>query len=271
MMFVSATLNMYTYTHTLSQTNDYAVVRILGSHDKNELKLIADHYLEVYGQTLVEALKSELSGCFRKAAIAWVGIPDPLNLSALKTALAAAAAATTATTNTSSAPPAYPSRSLPERPDTSALSSTHTRTLQAGESTTVPTSSAMDRLKVGLGWDVANGQAIDLDAGVVMLDADSNVVNTVYFANKDAPGVHSGGDNRDGGKKGDDETIDIQLSAIPQHVATLVFTVHCYTAGASFAKVNSAYARIIIPATGHVCAMFRLDGNIRSEGVAFAM
>jgi Annexin len=77
-------LNNHTY---LLQTNDEGVVRVLGSHDKNELKLIADHYLEVYGQTLVEALKSELSGCFRKAAIAWVGVPDPLDMHALKTAL----------------------------------------------------------------------------------------------------------------------------------------------------------------------------------------
>jgi tellurium resistance protein TerZ len=243
-------------------------VRILGSHDKNELKLIADHYLEVYGQTLVEALNSELSGCFRKAAIAWVGVPDPLNLSALKTALASAAAATT----TATAPPVLPSRSLPERPDTSsALNSTYTHNLQAGESTTVPTSSVMDRLKMGLGWDVTRGQAIDLDAGVIMLDSSANVINTVYFASKEAPGVRCGEDNRSGDQKGDDETIDIQLSAIPQHITTLVFTVHCYTAGASFASVNSAYARIIIPATGHVCALFKLDGNIRSQGVAFAM
>jgi stress response protein SCP2 len=241
-------------------------VRILGSHDKNELKLIADHYLEAYGQTLVEALKSELSGCFRKAAIAWVGVPDPLNLSALKTALAAAAA----TTTTATAPPVLPSRSLPERPtDTSsALNSTYTHNLQAGESTST---GAMDRLKMGLGWDVARGQAIDLDAGVIMLDSSANVLNTVYFASKEAPGVRCGEDNRSGDQKGDDEMIDIQLSAIPQHITTLVFTVHCYTAGASFASVNSAYARIIIPATGHVCALFKLDGNIRSQGVAFAM
>jgi Annexin len=79
-------LSFNIYTCAL-QTNDEGVVRVLGSHDKNELKLIADHYLEVYGQTLVEALKSELSGCFRKAAIAWVSVADPLDMHALKAAL----------------------------------------------------------------------------------------------------------------------------------------------------------------------------------------
>jgi Annexin len=40
------------------QTDEDAVVRILGSHDKNELLLIAEHYLETYGETVTELLKS---------------------------------------------------------------------------------------------------------------------------------------------------------------------------------------------------------------------
>jgi Annexin len=89
------TLHYTTNTHYkhLLQTDEDAVCRVLGSHDKIELALIAEHYLEVYGETLSEVLKSELGGCFEKAAVAWVAKPDPLDLHALKDALAAAKAA----------------------------------------------------------------------------------------------------------------------------------------------------------------------------------
>lgn len=81
---------VYRFLHSYllnQQTNDEGVVRVLGSHDKNEVTLIAAHYLETYGRTLVEALKSELSGNYKQVAIEWVGMHDPLDMHALKTAL----------------------------------------------------------------------------------------------------------------------------------------------------------------------------------------
>eukprot|EP00611_Tribonema_gayanum_P002000 TRINITY_DN11493_c0_g2_i1.p1 TRINITY_DN11493_c0_g2~~TRINITY_DN11493_c0_g2_i1.p1 ORF type:complete len:769 (-),score=266.08 TRINITY_DN11493_c0_g2_i1:3-2102(-) len=73
-------------------TNDDMVVRVLGSHDKNELALIAEHYLATYNRSLTELLASELSGNFKSAALTWVGAPDPLNLRPLEAALNAVAA-----------------------------------------------------------------------------------------------------------------------------------------------------------------------------------
>ncbi|KAG5191952.1 hypothetical protein JKP88DRAFT_148696, partial [Tribonema minus] len=48
-------------------TDEAAVVRVLTSLDKREMKPVADHYLETYGRTLTEAIKSELSGDFERA------------------------------------------------------------------------------------------------------------------------------------------------------------------------------------------------------------
>jgi Annexin len=97
------TLHYTTNTHYkhVPQTDEDAVCRVLGSHDKIELALIAEHYLEVYGETLSEVLKSELGGCFEKAAVAWAAKPDPLDLHALKDALAAAKAAAASRAGTS--------------------------------------------------------------------------------------------------------------------------------------------------------------------------
>ncbi|KAG5179156.1 hypothetical protein JKP88DRAFT_280489 [Tribonema minus] len=251
------------------RTNDDMVVRVLGSHDKNELALIAEHYLATYNRSLTELLASELSGNFKSAALTWVGAPDPLNLRPLEAALNAVAASK----------PALPPRALPPTapvspaggpPGMSVLSAYSTVNMTAGQQTSV-SQGVLDALHVGLGWQTYPGVSVDLDAGVVMLDAQANMRNAVFFGNKFAPGVAYGGDNRTGDAKGDDETIAIQLSAIPLDITTLVFTVHVYNAGASFAHVTESYARIVMPATGHVCAMFQLGAQITAPGVAFAI
>ncbi|KAG5181096.1 Anxa6 protein [Tribonema minus] len=67
-------------------TDDAAVARALGSNDKPDVARIADIYLENFGQTLVEALKEELSGSFRLAAVTWVAaaaVAAPSDIAAL--------------------------------------------------------------------------------------------------------------------------------------------------------------------------------------------
>jgi stress response protein SCP2 len=70
--------------------------------------------------------------------------------------------------------------------------------------------------------------------------------------------------------QGDDESICCNLRQISQSVDAVVFTVHCYSGG-SFASVQSAYARLVMPATGHELAMFKLGKQNTSQGIAFAM
>src|SRR5690349_9536369 len=98
---------------------------------------------------------------------------------------------------------------------------------------------------MGLGWDpiteVKKGflgfgsktvkTAVDLDASCMMFDAKGEMVDMVWFRqlkSQDGSVVHTG-DNRSGEGEGDDEQIRVDLSAVPAHVKSLVFTVNCYS------------------------------------------
>lgn len=74
--------------------------------------------------------------------------------------------------------------------------------------------------------------AVDLDASVILLDAQGNHVDTVYFGHKDAPGIHHSGDDLVGDADGDDgmdnETISVQLSAIHPNVEHVFFVLNSY-------------------------------------------
>jgi annexin A13 len=59
-------------------TNDRAVCRIVGAHDKDEIKEIARAYDRKYGCTLKSAISSECRGNYKRLAVAWVDLPDQL-------------------------------------------------------------------------------------------------------------------------------------------------------------------------------------------------
>lgn len=121
----------------------------------------------------------------------------------------------------------------------------------------------LTHIKMGLGWDVANtkssggflgglfggggsNDSIDLDASCVMFNSAKQPIDVVYFGqlqSRDGTITHSG-DNRTGVGDGDDEVINVNLSAIPADVQALVFTVNSFT-GQTFEKVANAYCRIL--------------------------
>jgi stress response protein SCP2 len=248
-------------------TDEGAIVRVLGGHDKNDLKLISEAYLETTGHTLTESLKKEISGKFLRACLTWVSSADPLELSAIETAVSAHQDAT----EDPSLPPSYDQVTGGRAPSSSfpMLSAGNTLTMSAGQAAMLP-ENLMDEIWMGLGWETPGGK-VDLDAGVVCLDAASNVRGIVFYGRREEPGIYHSGDSRTGDGKGDDEVIRIKLSEIKPEVTTLVLTVHCYNEGQSFSLVNSAYVRLSMPATGHVCAEFRLGSQLSSPGVMFAM
>jgi tellurium resistance protein TerZ len=129
----------------------------------------------------------------------------------------------------------------------------------------------LSRVTMGLGWDVAKskgffgfgggqGQAVDLDASVVMFDESNRPVDTVWFRqlkSKDGSVVHTG-DNRTGAGDGDDEQISVDLSRVPASVKSLVFTVNSFT-GQNFSTVENAYCRLINAANNQEVARFNLS------------
>lgn len=110
---------------------------------------------------------------------------------------------------------------------------------------------AIVRFTVGLGWDASNnGNNIDLDASVFVLNDSGKAKETVYFNNKKSTcgSIVHGGDNLTGQGDGDDETIEVDLSKIPSDIEKAIVVVNIYQAkerNQSFGLVRNAYARIV--------------------------
>lgn len=113
----------------------------------------------------------------------------------------------------------------------------------------------IDRIAVGLGWDVNEGSSkfpFDLDASVFLVGANGKILTDEYFVfynNKTSPdgAVQHMGDNRTGAGDGDDETITIQLSKINPEVVQIVFCISIDQAAQrqqDFGMIPNAFAHI---------------------------
>lgn len=139
------------------------------------------------------------------------------------------------------------------------------------------------KVRMGLGWDAAKpsglfgkllgggSDEIDLDASCVVLDAQKQPLDLVWFRQlKSNCGniVHSG-DNRTGEGDGDDETIGVDLINLPANVQHLVFTVNSFT-GQNFNQVENAYCRIVDAGNNQELARFNLSEKGSHTGVIMA-
>lgn len=108
---------------------------------------------------------------------------------------------------------------------------------------------------VGLGWDERSttGAAFDLDASALMLNESGKILSDahfVFFNNLNSPdgSVRHTGDNLTGDGDGDDESILVDLTAVPAGCAKIVFPVSIYEAeqrGQSFGQVRNAFIRVV--------------------------
>lgn len=128
---------------------------------------------------------------------------------------------------------------------------------------------------VGLGWDArtTTGAEFDLDASAIATDADKRVVSNqhfVFFNNLKSPdgAIEHLGDNTTGDGDGDDEMINVDLTAMPANIQTVVFPVAIYdaeTRAQSFGQVRNAYIRILDRANGKELARFDLSEDASTE------
>ena len=119
-------------------------------------------------------------------------------------------------------------------------------------SKTAPTMSKVD---LGLGWNprATDGKAFDLDAVAFLTGEDGKVRldgEFIFFNQKVSPcgSVTHNGDNRTSDGDGDDETISVDLSKVPQEVAKIVFAVTIHEGqqnSQNFGMVDKAYIRVI--------------------------
>jgi tellurium resistance protein TerD len=128
---------------------------------------------------------------------------------------------------------------------------------------------------VGLGWDerTTSGQAFDLDASALMLNAAGRVLSDlhfVFFNNLTSPdgSVEHTGDNLTGSGEGDDEQIKVDLSAVPAEVDRIVFPVSIYEAESrrqNFGQVRNAFIRVVNQADGAELTRYDLSEDASSE------
>jgi tellurium resistance protein TerD len=128
---------------------------------------------------------------------------------------------------------------------------------------------------VGLGWDerLTSGQAFDLDASALMLNAAGRILSDqhfVFFNNLTSPdgSVEHTGDNLTGSGEGDDEQIKVDLSQVPPEVDRIVFPVSIYEADSrrqNFGQVRNAFIRVINQADGAELTRYDLSEDASSE------
>lgn len=134
----------------------------------------------------------------------------------------------------------------------------------------------LKRVMVGLGWDINRydtGAAFDLDACAFLLGANGRVTGDgdfIFYGNAThaSGSVVYGGDNRTGEGEGDDETISVDLSAVPANIDRIAFTVSIYEAyerGQNFGQVANAYVRLVDESNGQELLRYDLEEDYSIE------
>lgn len=129
----------------------------------------------------------------------------------------------------------------------------------------------LTKVRMGLGWDAMKKkgmfggmkeQSVDLDASCLLFDSSGQLVDQVWFRqlkSKDGAVRHTG-DNLTGRGEGDDESIVVDLTALPANVAQLVFTVNSFT-GQNFSQIENAFCRLVDETNQAEIAKYELTGS----------
>ncbi|WP_328812269.1 TerD family protein [Rhodococcus sp. NBC_00297] len=134
---------------------------------------------------------------------------------------------------------------------------------------------SLTAVSIGLGWDVrsTSGGAYDLDASAIALNSSHKALSDeffVFYNNLRSPdgAIEHTGDNRTGEGDGDDESIDIDLSALSPDVDSIVFPVSIHDADVlrqNFGQVVNAFIRVVDKADGRELARFDLSEDASTE------
>jgi tellurium resistance protein TerD len=133
----------------------------------------------------------------------------------------------------------------------------------------------LTKVVIGLGWDPrsSDGSAFDLDGSAFLLKADGKVrgdSDFIFYNNlksTDGSVVHTG-DNQTGQGDGDDESLNVDLSAIPADIDRVSFGVTIHEAEPrrqNFGMVGKAYIRCLNAANGAELARYDLSEDGSTE------
>jgi tellurium resistance protein TerD len=132
----------------------------------------------------------------------------------------------------------------------------------------------LTQVMIGLGWDARSttGAPFDLDASA-LLCVSGRVLGDEYFVfynNLKSPegSVEHTGDNLTGDGEGDDESILVDLTKVPENVDKVVFPVSIYDAdsrGQTFGQVSNAFIRVVNQSDQVELARYDLSEDASSE------
>jgi tellurium resistance protein TerD len=135
--------------------------------------------------------------------------------------------------------------------------------------------SGLNKVLVGLGWDVrtTTGTDFDLDASALSCGESGKVVSDqhfVFYNNLTSPdgSVEHTGDNLTGAGEGDDEVVEVNLGGMGADVDKVVFAVSIDQAdarGQNFGQVTGAFIRVVNADNGTELARYDLSEDASSE------
>lgn len=144
----------------------------------------------------------------------------------------------------------------------------------------------LSQIKIAIGWDPnedKTGPEFDADVTVVLAKSDETtpLENVIFYQRLTSPDgsqklnsatgnfevvtpgyITHWGDNRTGAGEGDDETIDVELTKVPEEYDTLIVYVSIYKASErnqKFGMLNNAFIRVDDKSTGIAIAKCELD------------
>jgi len=135
---------------------------------------------------------------------------------------------------------------------------------------------SLQKFIVGMGWDTNetdSGHPFDLDASAFMLNANGKTLSEnhfIFYNNLKSPEgcVEHTGDNTTGVGDGDDESIKIDLSKLPQGCEKITFVVTIHDADnrrQNFGQVRNAFVRVYNPITNEEILKYDLGEDFSIE------
>lgn len=133
----------------------------------------------------------------------------------------------------------------------------------------------LNKVLIGLGWDArsTDGADFDLDASVFLTGENGKVISDnhfVFYNNLRSPcgSVEHTGDNLTGDGDGDDESIIVDLTAVPANIKSIFITVTIHDADArrqNFGQVSDAFIRLVNNETNDEVVRFDLSEDYSTE------
>lgn len=145
---------------------------------------------------------------------------------------------------------------------------------RGGEVNIIKKDPTLKNITVALGWDLRSfdRDPPDLDASVFLLnrkDKTREDNDFIFYNNLTGceGAVRHTGDSRTGAGEGDDETISIDLNALPFDILKIVFVVSIYDLDMSennFTHVKNVYVRLVNQATEQEMIRYELDEELQT-------